>query len=166
MAGHDLAAYTELVRLSVCERLSRPPHWQAERELAFYREQFRFLLAELAAVPGDCSVLVEGADLLPDLLHGNGVPMDRAVWMVPTPQFQLRHYALREWVPAYLRDCTDPEQAFRNWMHRDALFAGHVSDLAAAVGARVIIVDGTRTLAETAQLVERHLGLPGGDKPA
>ncbi len=160
MAGRDLAAYTELIGLSVCERLSRPPEWQAGRELAFYREQFDFLRAELAALPGDGGVLVEGADLLPDLLKAIGVPMDRAVWMVPTPQFQLRHYALRDWVPAYLQDCADPEQAFRNWMQRDTLFAGHVAELAAAVGGRVITVDGTRSLEETARAVERHLRLP------
>ncbi len=165
MTGHGLAAYTELIGLSVCERLSRPPRWQAERELAFYREQFDFLVAELAALPGDRAVVVEGADLLPDLLHGNGVAMDRAVWMVPTAQFQLRHYALRDWVPAYLQDCADPEQAFRNWMHRDALFAGHVTELAAAVGGRVITVDGTRSLEETVQTIERHLGLSSSEQP-
>ena len=159
MAGHHLAAYTELTALGVCERLARPPQWQAERELAFYREQFDFLLAELAALPADRRAVVEGADLLPDLLQHIGVPMSRAVWMVPTADFQLRHYAMREWVPAYLQGCADPEQAFQNWMQRDVLFAKRIRKLAASVGRRVIVVDSAESLEEAVGTVERHFGL-------
>jgi hypothetical protein len=159
MAGYHLAAYTELSGLGVCERLARPPEWQAERELAFYREQFDFLLAEWARLPADRPAVVEGADLLPDLLQQIGVPMNRAVWMVPTAQFQLRHYAMREWVPAYLEGCADPEQAFRNWMQRDVLFAQHIRELADEMGGRVIVVDSRESLEEAAGIVERHFGL-------
>ncbi len=159
MSGHHLAAYEELTALGTCQRLARPPAWQAERELAFYREQFDFLLEELAALPADPPAVVEGADLLPDLLRRIGVPMDHAVWMVPTPQFQLRHYATREWVPAYLQGCPDPAQAFQNWMRRDALFAGHVTELAASVGGRVLVVDGLESLKDAVGTVERHFGL-------
>jgi hypothetical protein len=159
MAGHHLAAFTELSGLGVCERLARPPEWQAERELTFYREQFDFLLAELDGLPADRPTVVEGADLLPDLLQQIGVPMDRAVWMVPTAQFQLRHYAMREWVPAYLEGCADPEQAFRNWMQRDVLFAQHIRELADDMGGRVIVVDSRESLEEAAGIVERHFGL-------
>jgi hypothetical protein len=159
MSGHRLAAYMELTALGVCERLARPPEWQAQRELAFYREQFDFLLAELSGLPADRPALVEGADLLPDLLQRVGVPLDRAVWMVPTPAFQLRHYAMREWVPAYLQGCADPQQAFRNWMQRDVLFAQHVRELAEEMGGRVVVVDSTESLEQAAGIVERHFGL-------
>jgi hypothetical protein len=159
MAGRRLAAYEELTALGTCARLARPPEWQAERELAFYREQFPFLLEELGALPAGRPAVVEGADLLPDLLEGIGVPMDRAVWMVPTPAFQLRHYATREWVPAYLQDCADPERAFRNWMRRDVLFAEHVRELAGSVGGQVLVVDGVESLEEAVGLVERRFGL-------
>jgi len=159
MAGHGLPAFDELTALSTCERLSRPPEWQAERELEFYREQFGFLLAELAALPSDQPAIVEGADLLPGLLQMAGVDLDRAVWLVPTAEFQIRHYAARDWVTAYLQDCDDPEAAFRNWMRRDGLFAERVRGLAATVGGRVIVVDGTVSLDEMARAVAGHLCL-------
>lgn len=159
MAGHQLAAYEELTALGVCERLARPPQWQAERELGFYREQFDFLLGELAALPADRPALVEGADLLPDLLEGIGVPMSRAVWMVPTPEFQLRHYAMREWVPAYLQGCADPEQAFGNWMERDVLFARHIRKKTEQMGGRVLVVDSAESLEQAVGIVERYFGL-------
>ncbi len=166
MSGQELAAYEELSKLGTCGRLARPPEWQAERELAFYREQFDFLLTELAALPAEPPAIVEGADLLPDLLQRIDVPMDRAVWMVPTPDFQLRHYGMREWVPAYLRDCPDPEQAFQNWMRRDVLFGKHIGELAASVGGRVIVVENEESLEEAVGIVERHFRLESASEPA
>ena len=136
------------------ERLSRPPGWQAGQEVASYHARFPLLLG---AVPD--GALAEGADLLPELLAGAGVPPSRAVWVVPTPDFQRSHYAARPWVRPYLAGCPDPEPAFANWMERDVLFARHVRERAAAIGGAVIEVDGSRTVEQTARLVERHLGL-------
>lgn len=138
------------------QRLARPPRQQADREIGFYRAQFAFLLAELPAAG-----LAEGADLMPELLHEAGVPMDRAIWIVPTPEFQRRHYAGREWVGPYLKDCADPGQAFENWMQRDILFARYISRTAADLGGTVLVVDGTRTIEDNAHLVERHFRLSG-----
>lgn len=159
MAGRGLRAFEELSALTTCERLSRTPSWQAERELEFYREQFDFLLAELDALPSDRPVIVEGADLLPDLLQRAGVDLERAVWLVPTAEFQMRHYAARDWVTGYLRDCADPEAAFRNWMRRDVLFAERVRELAATVGGRVIVVEGTVSIDDVARRVALYLCL-------
>ena len=143
--------------LPTCERLARPPQWQASREVEFYRGRFDGLLASL---PPDDRVLVEGADLLPDLLGAHGVPISKAIWIVPTPDFQLRHYAAREWVEGYVAECPDPAQAFANWMRRDMLFAEYVRAQAAMVGGRVVVIDGTHSIEETTQLVEDHFGLP------
>ncbi len=156
MAGRGLPAYDELTALGTCGRLAMPPAWQADREVAFYHEQFPYLLAEL----GDRDdLLVEGADLLPELLHAAGAPLARSVWVVPTPEFQRRHYRAREWVAPYLAQCPDPELAFENWMRRDVLFARHVERQAAALGGTVLVVDGSRPLVNLADLVTRHLGL-------
>lgn len=141
--------------MDVCDRLSRPPGWQAEREVAFYTDQFPLVLAELPAGPA----VVEGADLLPGCLAGIGVEPGDAVWLVPTPEFQRAHYAARDWVGPYLAGCPDPAHAFENWMRRDILFARHVRTTAAAAGYPVIVVDGTRTVEETAGLVAAHLSL-------
>jgi hypothetical protein len=103
--------------------------------------------------------IVEGADLLPDLLQRAGVGLNRAVWLMPTPEFQIRHYAGRKWVAAYLHDCPDPEAAFQNWMRRDVLFAEQVRDLAAVEGGRVLVVDGTVSVEEIARVVAGQLGL-------
>jgi hypothetical protein len=141
--------------LSTCARLARPPQWQADQEVAFYRDRFRPLLAGLP--PG--RILIEGADLLPSCLHEAGVPPERAVWLVPAPEFQRHWYATRDWVGPYLSDCPDPAAAFDNWMRRDALYADHIRTTATGLGYRVIVVDGSRTIPENAEIIERHLSL-------
>jgi hypothetical protein len=156
MKGQGLLAYERLTGLTTCERLARSPRWQVDREVEFYHEQFDFLLDEL---PTGCPVLAEGADLLPELLHRIGVPMDRAVWIVPTPEFQVRHYAARPWVKPYLAGCPDPAAAFDSWMRRDMLFARYVRSAAEAVGGRVIVVDGSEPVTENVRLVAQHFDL-------
>jgi hypothetical protein len=150
-------AISELVTLSDCQRLARPPAWQADREVRFYAEQFPYLLDELRTVPRPW--IAEGADLLPELLHRAGIPFARAVWVVPTPQFQLEHYARRPWAQAYVAPCPDPAAAFASWMRRDALFAEHVAAEAERLGGRLIVVDGSRPVHDVAAEVERHFAL-------
>jgi hypothetical protein len=150
-------AIRELVTLADCDRLSRPPAWQAEQEVHFYRAQFPYLLDELATAPQPS--IAEGADLLPELLQGAGIPLARAVWVVPTPQFQLEHYARRAWAHAYVAACPDPPAAFANWMQRDALFAEHVAAEAERLGGRLLVVDGSRPVHDVAGEVARHFGL-------
>jgi hypothetical protein len=153
-------AIRQLVALPDCDRLSRPPAWQAEQEVNFYREQFPYLLEELRTAPRPG--VAEGADLLPELLHQAGIPFARAVWVVPTPRFQLEHYARRPWAHDYVAACPDPPAAFANWMERDARFAGHVAAQAARLGGKLLVVDGSRPVDDVAAEVARHFGLGAG----
>jgi hypothetical protein len=155
MATSPPPAFARLTALSTGQRLARPPSWQAGLEVAFYREQFPFLRAEF---PAGAKVVAEGADLLPELLE---VPLEHAVWIVPTPEFQLRHYRERAWVEAYLAECPDPAAAFDSWMDRDMRFARYVRRSAERIGGMVIVVDGSHSVNETAALVEEHFGLRG-----
>ncbi len=127
-------AYGGLARLGTCERLAMPPEWQADREIDFYREQFDYVLEELAELPRSSTLVVERADLLPELLAAHGVPLERSIWMVPTPAFQLERYGEREWARSYVAGCPEPELAFANWMRRDMILADYVRRTATARG--------------------------------
>lgn len=123
-----------------------------------YREQFPFILADLKARPQSRPVIAEGAALLPELIdHLADPPL--AIWVVPAPDFQVTHYARREWRHDVLQTCTDPEQAWRNWMDRDIGFARHVAGDARERGFEVLVVDGSRPLDEMIRVVETYFGL-------
>lgn len=144
---------------ATCDGLwMRPVGQQVDEELAVYREQFPFILADLTARPRSRPVIAEGAALLPELIDGVASPR-RAIWMVPEPDFQVTHYARREWRHDVLQTCTDPEQAWRNWMDRDIGFARHVAGNARERGFEVLVVDGSRPLDEMIRVVETYFGL-------
>ncbi len=128
---------------------------QVEHELAIYREQFPMIVADLLTMPNDLLILVEGAALLPELVVAVSQP-NQAFYVVPIPEFQYQTYEKRPWIGGILNQCSDPEQAFRNWMARDVGFGEYVAETAVTQNYPVIHVDGTHTIAENAAQVARH----------
>jgi hypothetical protein len=128
-----------------CDELwMRPVSEQIEEELALYREEFPFILADLAGQARDLPLLAEGAALLPELLDSIAIDNRCCVWMVPTETFQRTHYARRAWRHDTLKDCTQQEVAWENWMARDAGFAHAIATDARSRGRRVLLIDGAQ----------------------
>ncbi len=149
---------SRLANASCDDLWMRPVAQQVDEELAVYREEFPLIQADLAALPRSRPVIAEGAALLPELLDGLADPA-RAIWVVPTADFQQTHYARREWRHDVVRECADPERAWRNWMSRDISFARRVAEDARARGFEVLVVDGSRSLDEMIRAVATHFGL-------
>ena len=122
------------------------------------QEDFHHVRNDLAAF-GDGPVVVEGNQLLPWVMEPLLRPQDRAIWLIPTEDFQREHYATRGWIHGILRSTSNPEVAFNNWMTRDALFAERVRTEAQERGLEVMAVDGSRTLDEMYAEVLARLGL-------
>jgi hypothetical protein len=148
------------IAAATCDELwMRPVERQVAEVFELYREEFSLLLRDLMAFPTDRPLLAEGAALLPELVDALGVDRRRAVWVVPTEAFQRNEYARREWRHETLKECAQPDLAWQNWMARDAGFARAVGEDARRRGQHVIVVDGTRSLAEMVLAVERHFDL-------
>ncbi len=137
----------------------RPVDILVTRELAFYREEFEMVVEDLLVMPRYTPIIAEGAALLPECVAPLLSRPERAIWVVPTEEFQLKEYARREWVENILSQCRDPKQAWQNWMGRDAGFARVVAEDAKAGGFRIIEVDGNQSIEEHAKMVAAHFGL-------
>lgn len=160
LAGPDRAPVMHRLNHASCDDLwMRPLEQQISEEIQFYEEEFPFILNDLLALPNDRPVIAEGAALMPRLLDGIGIPRTRAIWLVPSPAFQREHYVRRDWRHDVLDDCTDREQAWRNWMERDIGFAGQVVSEAASLGRTCLTIDGRRPLEAILLDVRRHFGL-------
>jgi hypothetical protein len=134
-----------------------PPEAQARRTIRAYIEEFPLHQSEIETT--DEPLIVESAALLPCLLAPLLATAKQALYMVPTSAFQRKHYRLRPWVDDVLRDCSDPAQAFENWMQRDVIFARWVRRNALDHGLETMIVDGRRDIEATAAAAARHFGL-------
>src|SRR5947209_928431 len=76
----------------------RPVEVMIREELAFYREEFPLVLADLRGFPAAAPVIAEGTALLPELVAPHLAAPHRAVWLVPSADFQREHYSQRPWI--------------------------------------------------------------------
>lgn len=142
----------KVTAMSIEDRLAQPVEVQVGDVLRLYREEFPLILQDLS--DAGAPVLVEGAALLPELLASQQVPPGRAVWVVPTEDFQHRQYRQRRWAHNLLAATPDPQRAFLRWMQRDAAFAQLVADQARELGYPVITVDGAAGAVDVAAAVD------------
>ena len=131
----------------------RNPQQQCEEEIAIYAEIFPYALRDSKALCKNQTVIAEGAGFMPELMAKENVNAVFYICIVPTESFQREKYAQRQWIPEFLKGCSDPKTAFDNWMSRDALFAKHVLERARKTGYAVILVDGIHTIEENYNIV-------------
>ena len=150
--------FHKLLSMTWDEIWTRPVDIQLREEIAIYREEFDMILDDLLALPTSPPILAEGTALLPDCVNDVLENHNQAIWIVPSESFQREHYPDRgPWVQDILRQCTDPDLAFQNWMDRDVAFARWVTGKATALGMRLLEVNGEHAVAEYAQAVTQHL---------
>ena len=137
----------------------RPVATQVAEEIEIYREELDMILADLAKMGTSKPILAEGAALMPEIVMPLISSPNQAAWMVPTETFQRETYAKRPWIQGILKNCEQPDIAFRNWMDRDVAFAQCVVDETAVSNLKLFTTDGTRSIAETAGLLAKHYGL-------
>ena len=137
-AASGLPVCQHIRRMSAEETWMRPPQVQCREELDYYHEIFPFVMEKLAALSAP-RIIAEGAAFLPCLMT------DAVHYIVITPsrEFQISRYSQRPWVPHVLRDCSNKEQAFANWMERDALFAEEIRRQCAQLGLPHLLTDGS-----------------------
>ncbi|OKP82537.1 hypothetical protein [Paenibacillus sp. P32E] len=116
-------------------------------------EDFSFVIKDLAKRK-DKPVVVEGNQLLPSLVSAHLNEHHKAIWIIPTEQFQREQYSKREWIQGILQNTENPALAFNKWMSRDALFSEFVQKSAFELQLNVLEVDGSKTLQENFRLIE------------
>ena len=136
-----------------------PVDYLVAREFAFYREEFEMVMEDLLVMPRSSPILAEGAALLPECVAPLLTRPNQAIWVVPTEHFQRTQYARRDWVENILRQCSQPSEAWENWMGRDAAFARQVSSDARERQLAILEVDGSQSIQRNTELIAKHFAL-------
>ncbi len=123
--------------------------------IQFFREDFSFVLKDLAARP-NVPIVVEGNQLLPHLVLPHLRPNHKGIWIIPSERFQREQYSQRSWIQELLQQTEDPAVSFNNWMSRDALFAELVQQEANHLKLNLLTVDGVKSLQENFELIEEY----------
>jgi hypothetical protein len=137
----------------------QPPDVLLAEVIGAYGEHCSLVIEDIAALPADRPLLVEGTCLLPACVIPHLASPRHGLWVVPTEEFQRVQYPRRgAWVQGILQQCADPEAVLGNWMDRDVAFARWVAAEAGTRGLEVMTVDGSRTIAQGADAVAAHFG--------
>lgn len=154
----EAPTFAKVTSLSIEQRLSQAVAVQVDDVFALAREQRPLITADLRRLSGP--VVVEGAALLPEALSRLGVSAQRAVWVVPTEEFQREHYARRAWAQQLVSNTSDPAVVFERWMQRDARFAVDIAEEARRCGYPVEVTGSAASLDTIYERVRRHLMTP------
>lgn len=133
-------------RMTADEIWMRDPTTQHLDECGICREIAPQVFEALSEIPSDF-IITEGDFFSPRvMLWHNPLEVEmRYLCIVPTPEFQISHYRRRFWVADVLKDCTDKERAFDNWMQRDILEAEDVEGLCAVSQIVCLKNDGSQS---------------------
>ncbi len=112
---------------------------------------------ELAA--SGARIIAEGFRLLPRLVAPLLRKTDRAVWLLPTPEFRRRALEARGLPWDIAGRTSDPDQALTALLARDALFTDRLRGEVGRLGLQAIVVDGTEGVEQVADRVEDLFGL-------
>lgn len=137
----------------------RPVETLLEEQMAIYAEELEMIVSDLLDMPRSKPIIAEGSALLPDCVKEVLATPSSAIWSIPEETFHRAMYQQRgAWVQQILNQCSDPQQAFDNWMQRDMAFAKHIASQADHLNLKTLIVDGSRSIQENARRMEGHFG--------
>jgi hypothetical protein len=103
--------------------VTRSPETMIETFHWFRGEAFELILEDLLGLSRKSPVLAEGFRLLPNLVEPLLSERNRAIWLLPSPEFRRAVIETRgasDW--GFLARTSDPERALGNLLERDRLF--------------------------------------------
>jgi 2-phosphoglycerate kinase len=154
----DCPLLHEFMAMDMDERwVNRTPKTMLETFHWFRGEGFNMIVEDLLSSPRDPGVVVEGFRLLPHLVKPLLSVPNRAVWLLPTPEFRRAVIESRggtAW--GFLAKTSDPERALRNLLERDRMFTEILREETSRLGLAAIDVDITTTEHD---LVRQVMGL-------
>lgn len=122
--------------------VNRSPKTMLETFHWFRGEGFHFIIEDLLQFPYEPGVVVEGFRLLPHLVKPHLSIPSRAVWLLPTPNFQQAVIDRRggsAW--GFLARTSDPKTALCNLLERDRMFTDKLREETTRLGLHAIEVD-------------------------
>ena len=147
-----------LAPMSEDEFWMRPVEQQYTDAIEFYQEEFKIMMNNISVLlHQESSIIIEGTIVMPQLLTELNIPKERAIWLVPTSDFQRKQHLTRgDWVYNILSQCKNPSVALENWMQRDEIFAQNIINICIDKALPCYIVDGSLNKLEIFKLIEQY----------
>ena len=158
--SEDCPLLTKFLAMDMDERwVNRSPEAMFETFHWFRGEGFDRIVEDLVRLPARPGVIVEGFRLIPRLVEPLLAAPNRAVWLLPTPDFRRAVFDRCGPRWGFLGMTSDPQKALRNLLERDRLFTDHLREEAERLELTTIEVDSSMTEDDLAERVTEAFGL-------
>jgi hypothetical protein len=149
--------FFEISRLTGESLWLRPLEEQIEREPKFVEDMYPLIIEDIEAfVTKDARPLLVDASVVPRNI-ATLIPSKKHIfYLIPTEAFQREMYAKRASIAPTLAKTSNPKLAWSNWMARDVAYARWLESQVREQGFSMILVDGSLSLEETAEIVGEH----------
>jgi len=155
----DYPAMRAFAAKSMDERWLHPePDAMADEFLAYSRDRFRMILDDLRALPSAPAIVVEGPQLLPELVAPLLARPDAAVWLVPTARLQRGLLDARP--SAGPGHTSDADRVKEKMTRRNELIAERIRESAVEHGLAVVDIDAYE---EAGAALEQQLVVPDNE---
>lgn len=162
VAAGDAEAIAFL-RMTMDQRWLQKPVEEMTREtIDSWTTEFRYVLDDLLALPRENLIVAEG-NFFPACVAPYLSSPHQAIWLTPTDAFcdqarRRKHAKLarRQKRHGAYDEGSDPEQRLRNLIARDQRLAHYVRQQAEAASLPHCEVDGSQSIEDMTELVERH----------
>lgn len=128
---------------------------QCDEEFIYYKEMISYVIKDFLNMKSK-RIIAEGVGFIPYLMQFVNKPY---CLVVPTKEFQVKMYSIRPWVIDYLRQSSNKDIAFKNWMDRDALFAQRIIKEAKEYKMPIFITDKKTSFKEKEDFIIKTLNL-------
>lgn len=125
--------------------VARSPETMLETFHWFRGEGFGLIVDDLLGLPSTPGVIVDGFRLLPGLVRPLLAAPERAVWLLPTPEFRRAAVDSRGSTWTIAAKTSDPPRALHNLHERDRLFTDRLREQTRRLDLHAIPVDTTMT---------------------
>jgi len=132
-----------------------------EEVIRCYSEHFELAVEDLKAMPKSKRIIAEGNVFMPDKVVDLLAHPKQAIWLIPIREFLFDTYRSKRpgMVDGITKTCADPEQAYLNWMNRDASFSEWVEKRSRIHDLQVLTVTGEQSITKIAERVADYFRL-------
>ncbi|MDF2587576.1 MAG: hypothetical protein K0S41_1417 [Anaerocolumna sp.] len=124
-----------------------------------FHEEFEMILEDLNTISNDKPILVEGVNLLPELIKDQLFDYGHTIWVVADEEFYKCHQMQRKELFDRINECSNPELALDNYMSYDLAFGKYIFNEAKRLDFKVITVNNENDIKDNVDLVTSYFNL-------
>lgn len=124
-----------------------------------FSEEYQMIIEDLSRQINGKPVLVEGINLIPELLKDVIEDGNNAIWLVADDAFYNLHQMHRKELFDRINECSDPEQALHNYMNFDLSFGKYVYNEANRLDLKVMVIENNKNIQENVKVIASHFNL-------